>query len=287
MVCVMGGLLFPVLWLAVSFITSFSSTAFRNSPYCAGMSLPRYFEFMAVSSFTGVLDILGRRDLVDDFLKRRGLGFVSILFMLNWGTYLVHHREEIFRECASPIRKLIRDSRSAEKGTQCLQIVKECLLLVWRVPKVSWCAYDHLSRRGLLISSVYRTTIISYHPSSLVWLLLCLDWSWTLGISNALTFDHNQLQSYGQVLSIFVPVPALWSFGKILRSHKTTIIEGAKAIPSYIRQGICFTFTGRNEWPTVEKPPERDYFHWSRLRWVIGELPHSIFYASPRRLMFQ
>jgi hypothetical protein len=48
------GLILPLLWLSVSFVTSFSTTAFRNSRFCRGMSFLRWCEFVLVSSFTGV-----------------------------------------------------------------------------------------------------------------------------------------------------------------------------------------------------------------------------------------
>lgn len=117
----------------------------------------------------------------------------------------------------------------------------------------------------------YRDIIITKHPSMLVWLIFCLHWSWTLGIWNALTFDRTQL-SYGQVLSLFVPLPAFWSFCEILRdsSHQVELKMHLRSIPSYIGQGISFTLTGRSEWSTTEIV-ERDYFHWSRRTWIISE----------------
>lgn len=75
--------------------------------------MSRYLEFLAVSSFTRVLDIMGRRDLSDDFLKRWGLGFFSLLFMLNWAVYLVHHWEEILQKCMAPIKELTSRGDSA------------------------------------------------------------------------------------------------------------------------------------------------------------------------------
>ena len=121
----------------------------------------------------------------------------------------------------------------------------------------------------MLLILMRRTTITFHHPSMVVWLLLSLHWGWALGIANALTFDRTQLRSYGQVLSLFVPIPALWSFGKILRDHRVTILRSLKATPMSLREGVCFTFTGRKKWDTP--PVERDYFKWSRLKWVIGE----------------
>lgn len=112
----------------------------------------------------------------------------------------------------------------------------------------------------------------------LVCLIFCLHWSWTLGISNALTFDRTQL-SYGQVLSIFVPIPALWSFCGLLRDCRAEMKKRLTSIPSYIRQGICFTFTGRNDWSAAEIP-DRDYFYWSRRRWIISE------YQTNAQLLF-
>ena len=53
------GLAIVPLWLSVSLVTSFSSTAFRNSNLCANMTIPRYLGFMVLSSMSGALDILG------------------------------------------------------------------------------------------------------------------------------------------------------------------------------------------------------------------------------------
>lgn len=129
------GLILPLLWLSVSLVTSFSTIAFRNSGFCRGMTFPRYFEFVLVSSFTGVLDVLGRRDIWDDLSKRWGLGLISLVGMWIWAVYLVRHREEIARECFSPMQDI-----KLQKGLRKrhLRLAMEYLLLVWRVPKVSW-----------------------------------------------------------------------------------------------------------------------------------------------------
>lgn len=133
LICMMGGIIFPCLWLSVSLVTSFSSTAFRNSSYCEGMDLPRYMEFLFASSFTGVL---GRRDLWDDFSKRRGLGFISLIWLLHLVVYLVHHREKIIEICMAPIVELKAEKHS--RGMWRWQLAKEYILLGWRLPMESW-----------------------------------------------------------------------------------------------------------------------------------------------------
>lgn len=133
---VIMGLLQPILWLSVSLVASFSTNAFSNSPLCAGVTFPSYLEFLLVSSFTGVLDVLGRRDLWDDLSKRCGLGLVSILWMLIWAVYLVRHREDILRECMIPIQDIKLGKQPVQKRR--LRLAREYLLLLWRVPKASW-----------------------------------------------------------------------------------------------------------------------------------------------------
>jgi hypothetical protein len=129
------GLMLPLLWLSVSLVTSFSTTAFRNSRFCRGMSFLRWCEFVLVSSLTGVLDVLGRRDVWDDLSKRWGLGLISLVGMWIWAVYLVRHREEIVRKCFSPIEVI-----QLEKGLQNRRrrLALEYVLLIWRAPKVSW-----------------------------------------------------------------------------------------------------------------------------------------------------
>ena len=122
----------------------------------------------------------------------------------------------------------------------------------------------------LLRSVMYRTVIITKHPTTLVWLIFCINMSWVLGISQALVFDRNQV-SYGQVLSLFTPLPGLWSFGKILIDHQADIRNFIKHSPSFVSRGLSFIITGRNEWSTPEEIVDRDYFHWSRLRLLVSE----------------
>jgi hypothetical protein len=132
--CAMG-LILAVLWLSVSVITSFSTTAFRNSAYCEGMTLPKFMEFLLVSSFTGVLDVLGRRDPWDDLSKRWGLGLISLLGMWVWAVYLVRHRGKITEDFMERIREIEKEVPTMWRQ---MRLTKEYLLLVWRVPKVSW-----------------------------------------------------------------------------------------------------------------------------------------------------
>jgi hypothetical protein len=72
------GLLLPVLWLFVNVMTSFYTKAFSDSPLCRGMTLPLWIEFQIASNFVGVLDVMGRRDLINDIEERGGLGMVSL-----------------------------------------------------------------------------------------------------------------------------------------------------------------------------------------------------------------
>jgi hypothetical protein len=114
-----------------------------------------------------------------------------------------------------------------------------------------------------------RTIIVTSHPSILVF-LFCVHWSYVLGVSEALVFDRNQI-SYGQVLSLFSPLPGLWSFWKILINYQVDIKVFIKRSPSFVAEGVCFIATGRHTWSTIQETLDRDYFHWSRRRWFISE----------------
>ncbi|KAJ3525873.1 hypothetical protein NMY22_g10395 [Coprinellus aureogranulatus] len=189
---------------------------------------------------------------MDDFSKRRGLGFLALLWLLALAVYLVHHREQIVEECAVPMDKIKREEH--RRGMRRLKLAKEYVLLIWRAPKVSW------------------NIIISAHSTMLVVVLIFLHWSWTLslGVGSALTWDRTQL-SYGQVLSVFVPVPALFSFFSMTFEHRRSILTFLTNLPSYIGEGARFIFTGRKEWSARDdgtREWERDYFHWSRKRWI-------------------
>jgi hypothetical protein len=75
----------------------------------------------------------------------------------------------------------------------------------------------------------------------------------------------------GQVLSLFAPLPGLWDFGRILIDHQVDIKDFIKRSPSFVAEGVCFIVTGRNEWSTTRETLDRDYFHWSRRRWLISK----------------
>ena len=124
----------------------------------------------------------------------------------------------------------------------------------------------------LLRSVMYRTVITDRHPTMLVWLLFCIHWSWALGISKALVFDRSQI-SYGQVLSLFAPLPGLWSVLKILFDHRANIKDFIVNIPAFVCQGVCFIVTGRNEWFTTPEILDHDYLHWPRRRWLFSGYP--------------
>jgi hypothetical protein len=124
------GLALPVLWLAVNLTISFSPRAFRNSPEnCQKMTVIGWFEFQAVSSFIGVLDVMGRRDLWNDLEGRGGLGAISLTLMWIWAVYLVRHRYDILNE----IR--LRQERQATH-----KLFRSNLFAVWSVVSASWWA---------------------------------------------------------------------------------------------------------------------------------------------------
>jgi len=93
------GIALPLLWLAIDFMTSFHPNAFSNSSkHCQHTPFGLWFEFQILSNFVGILDIMGRRDLWNDFEQRGGLGLLALLTLWIWGMYLVRHKDDILAE---------------------------------------------------------------------------------------------------------------------------------------------------------------------------------------------
>ena len=78
------------------------------------MNFSYYVEILFLTSMTGVLDVMGRRDLYDDLSKRRGLGLVCLLGMSTWSVYLVRRREKIVKKCRDFPATLLKDSSDEE-----------------------------------------------------------------------------------------------------------------------------------------------------------------------------
>lgn len=118
--------------------------------------------------------------------------------------------------------------------------------------------------------TVDRDVIMDRHPFMLAYLLLCLHGIWALNLLNTITFNKNQTVSYGQIFSLASPVPALYSFYKILRQHWRWIPPGEilSIMLSSISKELCFIVTGRQAWTSRQGELNRHYFHWSRRRWV-------------------
>jgi hypothetical protein len=121
------GLLLPLLWLFVNLMTSFYTKAFSNSALCRGMTLSLWIEFQIASNFVGVLDVMGRRDLINDIEERGGLGMVCLIGMFIWAVYLVRHRYDIFYEYQTRRCELRR-----------LPTWKRIVFTVWNVPMACW-----------------------------------------------------------------------------------------------------------------------------------------------------
>jgi hypothetical protein len=82
---------------------------------------------------------MGRRDLIDDLVNRRGLGLASLLGLWIWGIYLVRHREEI-------IQKYVDENPCVyEPGTPAVKrygrLLKRSALLAWYLPKLCWSVF--------------------------------------------------------------------------------------------------------------------------------------------------
>lgn len=137
------GLLFPLLWFSVSITTSFSTTAFTNSYYCKGMTVPRYLEFLVVSTFFGVLDIMGHRDIIDDVVRRGCLGILSVVGLFLGGALMVRHQEEIIQKSKENYLMLSDNKRQPVVkryvwGRPFLYPFKKYFLFAWYVSKACW-----------------------------------------------------------------------------------------------------------------------------------------------------
>ncbi|KAG2021363.1 hypothetical protein CC2G_006609 [Coprinopsis cinerea AmutBmut pab1-1] len=255
------GLALPWLWLANNVVLSFSTTAFKNSEHCAEMTIPRFLEFMIVSTFTGVLDVLGRRDLYDDLKRRGGLGLISLVVLWVYGWYLARHREEIIRLAKSaeetPFRTKI--TRVLPYGDRLISIYGR-VRLIWRLPWACW------------------TVVFKHHPWVFVVALGLLHWSWVVTLSKALRFDRDEL-SFGQVTSLFSIIPCIYGVYRILRKRRKGLFQFIMAYPRYLWEGIQFLIFGDGAQvgkgkTTVDslshsRRRERDHAKWTRPVWIM------------------
>ncbi|EDR03024.1 uncharacterized protein LACBIDRAFT_307555 [Laccaria bicolor S238N-H82] len=233
------GLMLPFLWLFVSLMTSFYTKAFRNSPLCRGMTLSLWTEFQLASNFIGVLDVMGKRDLIDDIVQRGGLGTVSLLGLWIYGIYLVRHRRDIFHKY-----------QTWQNKSQHLPTWKRIFLTVWYIPMACWFV------------------VTKSHPWMIFLVVFCFHWSWCLGIARGLTFDGYQF-NYGQVTSVFSIIPPFLAVGELLVQRSSDIFDYFKGMPRYFCTGVRFLLTGRpnsREQDLLET--RRASNSWSPLQWL-------------------
>ena len=103
----------------------------------------------------------------------------------------------------------------------------------------------------------------------IVYLLVCLHYSWVLSVVGAISFDAQaDTLSYGQLLSVCAPIPSLFSFFKLVRDNWREIGKFLYKIPTYFFEGLCFIITGWTDGQR-EKELNRDYFQWSKWRWSL------------------
>ena len=121
------GLVLPILWLGVNLTISFSPHAFKDSyNYCKNMTFAQWLEFQAVSNFVGVLDVMGRSNM----LSARGvLGAMSLGAMWIWAVYLVRHRQDIYEEI-----RYRRSDEARARAPWCYR--KWCFL--YDIPAACW-----------------------------------------------------------------------------------------------------------------------------------------------------
>jgi hypothetical protein len=132
------GLLLPPLWFSISVVTSWSTGAFRNSGYCKGHdSVSAYLGFLVISSVVWV-DIMGRRDAIDDIQKRYATWLGVVVLFLELFFYVVRNREQIVHDWRQHRRRLINEDLWYGGVQRRHRLFRRYLLLAWYVPKVCW-----------------------------------------------------------------------------------------------------------------------------------------------------
>ncbi|KAF9058199.1 hypothetical protein BJ165DRAFT_1334626, partial [Panaeolus papilionaceus] len=221
------GALLPFFWIAINVITSFHPNAFRNSPeYCKGVPFSQWLLFQIVSNFVGVLDVMGRRDLWSDIEGRGGLGAVSLISMWIWAIYLVRHRFDILEEMAYR-----RQTQSRLMRRRCIRAV----LAIKDVPFACW----HV--------------ISNAHSWMKVDIVICLHWSWILGIVKGMYLPRRSQFSYGQIMSLFVIIPPFSATYDLIMKKRLKLKTALLNSPAYLMDGLMFLLFGiDNPWTDHE-----------------------------------
>ncbi|KAF9035925.1 hypothetical protein BJ165DRAFT_1615332 [Panaeolus papilionaceus] len=216
----------PFFWIAINVITSFHPRAFQNSPeYCRGVQFSQWLLFQIVSNFVGVLDVMGRRDLWSDIEGRGGLGAVSLISMWIWAIYLVRHRFDILEEMAYR-----RQTQSRLERRRCIRVI----LAIKDVPFACW----HV--------------ISNAHSWMKVDIVMCLHWSWVLGIAKGMYLPDYQL-SYGQIMSLFIIIPPFLATYDLVVKKRSKIKTAFLNSPGYLMDGFIFLLFGiNNPWTDHE-----------------------------------
>ena len=104
-----------------------------------------------------------------------------------------------------------------------------------------------------------RHVVTANHPAILVMVVLCLHLSWLLGILKITGTDLRKTQySYGQLLSMFAPVPAIYSFFKILYKKLKILYQTRESIRiwrtfkfglQYVTDELWYLITGGEDQP--------------------------------------
>lgn len=110
-----------------------------------------------------------------------------------------------------------------------------------------------------------QRSILTRHPTVLVFLLLCIHQVCVLGIHTVLVSTKLQV-STRWIVALFAALPAIWFQGRVLFGYPVHIIRFVKGVPVFISRALGFIATGRNEWSLTLKIGNHDYFYWSRRR---------------------
>jgi len=128
------GLLLLLLWSVTSGVTSLLSTAYKNSDFCRHTTFGQWLEFIAVSTMSGVFDVMGRRDLIDDLIYRQGLGLVSLFCLYTWCIFIVRCREEIIKRFLELFDEVPNRAWARVPASKVLRY----LLIVIHIPRACW-----------------------------------------------------------------------------------------------------------------------------------------------------
>ncbi|KAF9460971.1 hypothetical protein BDZ94DRAFT_864325 [Collybia nuda] len=167
---------------------------------------------------------MGRRDIWNDIIVRKGLGLVSLVTLWLWGILFMHHLDDI----------VFTLKQRRNKTTDLY-------------PPIRW-PYDVWMFIGISWSGIAEA-----HPWHFHLVICCFHWSWILGIYRGIKLNPSYVFTCGQALSVFTsfsPILAVFDLG-IIRLIKSWEITGKKGGSLFMKfkDEFRFFFTRKpNPW---------------------------------------